>query len=100
MAECNDKNCHIHGTLSVRGASIVGKVVSAKAKYTAVVERPMIMKITKYKRYARRRSKVQAHCPECMDVKVGDTVRIRECRKISRTKAWTVTEVLKKGEEE
>lgn len=100
MAECNDKNCHVHGTLSIRGASITGKVVSAKAKHTVVVERPMMKKITKYKRYAKSRSKVQAHCPECMEVNVGDTVRIRECRKISKTKAWAVTDVLKKGEGE
>lgn len=85
--------------LSVRGARLVGKVVSDKNKKTVVVERDMIKKITKYKRMARGRSRIQAHNPDEIGAKVGDIVRIGETRKISKTKSWTVIEIVSKAEE-
>ena len=94
---CNDVNCFVHGTLSVRGATRSGTVVSDKGKRTVIVERPEIKYISKYKRYARSRSRIPAHCPDCLGAKVGDEVKIAECRKISKTKAWTVVEIIKKG---
>jgi len=96
--ECSDKNCFVHGNLSIRGQVLEGKVVSAKAKNTVIVERPTVKYIKKYKRYARTSSKIPAHNPPCMNAKEGDMVKIGECRKISRTKAWSVIEILVKNE--
>ncbi len=98
LAECKDENCYVHGTLSVRGARITGRVVSDKGKRTVIVERDVTKKVTKYKRWARGRSRIPAHNPDCIGAKKGDMVRLGESRKISHTKAWTVLEVLK-GEE-
>ena len=98
MAECEDKNCHVHGNIAVRGARLTGKVVSDKGKRTVVVERAVAKKVSKYKRWARGRSRIPAHNPDCIGAKKGDTVRIGETRKISRTKAWTVLEILKGAE--
>jgi small subunit ribosomal protein S17 len=97
MVECNDKNCFVHGKLSLRGQVLIGTVVSAKAKNTVIVERPTVKMIRKYKRYARTSSKIPAHNPPCINAKEGDMVRIAECRKISRTKAWSVSEIIKKS---
>ncbi|MBD3398522.1 30S ribosomal protein S17 [Candidatus Micrarchaeota archaeon] len=85
--------------ISSRGARIVGRVVSDKNKKTVVVERDLMKKISKYKRMARERSRVQAHNPDEIEAKVGDIVRIGETRKISKTKSWIVLEVISKAEE-
>ncbi|HQT45366.1 MAG TPA: 30S ribosomal protein S17 [Candidatus Micrarchaeota archaeon] len=86
--------------LSVRGHTSVGTVVSDRMKKTVVVEKDALQYIAKYKRYARRKSRIPAHNPEGLKAKVGDLVRIAECRKISKTVAWTVVEILsRKGEE-
>jgi small subunit ribosomal protein S17 len=86
--------------LSVRGARIVGRVVSDKNKKTVVVERDVTKKITKYKRLARSRSRIQAHNPDEIGARTGDMVRIGETRKISKTKSWVVMEILSRSGEE
>ena len=84
--------------LSVRGARLVGRVVSDKGKKTVVVERDVTKKVSKYKRMARGRSRIPAHNPDEIGAKVGDTVRIGETRKISKTKSWVVLEIVSKTE--
>ena len=97
MVECNDPHCPIHGSLSTYGLEVEGKVVSNKARKMVVVERELLTYIPKYERYARSRSKLHAHLPECMEANVGDTVVIKQCRRLSKTKNWVVISV-KKGE--
>ncbi|VVC04277.1 30S ribosomal protein S17 [Candidatus Burarchaeum australiense] len=99
MAECNDVNCFVHGTIRTRGSMLEGKVVSDKARHTVIVERDLVRMVPKYERYARSSSRIPAHNPDCIAAKVGDVVQIAECRKISKTKAWTVVKILAKGEE-
>jgi small subunit ribosomal protein S17 len=52
--------------------------------------------VPKYERYLNRRSKVKAHNPVEISAKEGDTVIIKECRPISKTKKFVVVEVIKK----
>lgn len=92
--DCGDQKCFIHGNVRVRGQVLTGVVVSTKAKKTAIVERPRLIYISKYKRYARTKSRYAAHNPPCINAKVGDTVKIGECRKLSRTKSWMIIEVV------
>ncbi len=87
--ECDDPNCPYHGTLRIRGRIITGKVIKADAS-NVLVERGYLHYVPKYERYERRRSRIRAHKPPCMDVEVGDTVRIGECRPISKTKRFVV----------
>jgi len=98
MAECKDAKCFRHGSVKIRGGTLEGLVVSDKGKRTVIVERPLTKFIPKYQRSARTHSKVAAHNPDCIGAKEGDLVRIAECRKLSRTKAWSVVEVIKKAE--
>ncbi|BDC35386.1 MAG: 30S ribosomal protein S17 [Candidatus Methanoliparum thermophilum] len=91
--ECKDQNCPFHGILSIRGQVFVGKAVSQSDK-TIVVKRERNHYVKKYKRYERRTSKIHAHNPPCIKVNKGDTVRIAECRPISKTVSFVVIEKL------
>ncbi|MCA1939391.1 MAG: 30S ribosomal protein S17 [Caenispirillum bisanense] len=66
-----------------------GVVVSDKTDktITVVVERRFMHPV--YKKFIRRTKKYAAH-DEANQFKVGDVVRIRECRPISKTKTWEV----------
>jgi small subunit ribosomal protein S17 len=91
--ECDDVNCPFHGTLPVRGQVITGKVVSDKMRGSVVVARDYLHFVKKYKRYEKRSSKLHAHNPPCIGAKVGDNVKIAECRPLSKTKTFVVVEV-------
>jgi len=82
---CNDRNCPFHGDLPVRGRVFEGVVASAKMDKTVIVKRDYLHYVPKFKRYERRRSRIPAHNPPCINAKEGDTVRIAECRPISKT---------------
>ena len=76
--------------------TLQGRVVSDKMQktVTVLVERkvkhPVIGKImTRSKKY-------HAHI-EGLETTAGDLVQIEECAPISKTKAWTVTQVLEKS---
>jgi len=93
--ECNDKHCPFHGTLSVRGKLFDGKVVSAKAKNTIVLQKESPIYFTKFKRYARGKSTIHAYKPSCIDAEEGDSVLTAECRPISKSVSFVVVEVRK-----
>jgi len=90
--KCNDKNCPFHGTLPVRGQIIEGVVVSDRMQKTVVVKKKYKRYIPKYERYEWRSGKYQAHNPPCINAKVGATVKIMECRPLSKTKTFVVIE--------
>lgn len=73
----------------------VGIVTGNKMQKTVVVT--VVRQVTHplYKRVVRRRKKFLAH-DEKGECQVGDTVRIRECRPLSRKKRWRVVEVVAK----
>lgn len=98
MENCGDKNCPFHGNLSTRGRVLTGLVIKAKAPKTVIVQRDYLTKVPKYERYKRSRSKIPAHLPPCMKVKVGDTVTIAETRQVSKTKNFVVIKVESSGE--
>ena len=87
---CQDKNCPIHGQISVRGKSIEGVVIRKKANKTAVIQMEKIKYIRKYERYMKKTVKLPVHCPECMDINIGDVVQVGETRKISKTKSFVI----------
>ena len=89
---CADRNCPFHGYLPVRKKTIEGRVVSAKMQGTLVVQRDYAYYHRKFMRYERRRSRIPAHNPPCIEAKEGDTVRIAECRPLSKTVSYVVVE--------
>lgn len=90
--KCDDKNCPFHGSLRVRGRQFYGVVISAKMHSTATVEWVRTVHIPKYERYEKKRSKVKAHNPKCINAAEGDLVRIAECRPLSKTKNFVIVE--------
>jgi len=66
-----------------------GVVVSDTNDKTVVVQVERRFMHPVYKKFIRRTKKYQAH-DAANAFKVGDMVRIRECRPISRTKRWEV----------
>jgi len=89
---CNDRNCPVHGSLKTRGLVLEGKVVSDKMQGTVIVQKESMIKVKKYERYRRMRSKVPAHNPPCINARKGDSVRIMECRRLSKTVSFAVVE--------
>lgn len=92
---CEDIKCPWHGSIALRGRIFIGKVISSKARKTAVVEWGHTHYLPKYERYERRHSRIVAYNPLCIEAKKGNIVRIMECRPISKTKSFVVIEVLK-----
>lgn len=95
--ECTDSKCPIHGSLKTHGYSVEGIVVSDKLGKTIIVEHAYTTFLKKYERSLRKNSRVPAHNPPCMNAKVGDHVRISGTRRLSKTKAFVVTKVIKRG---
>jgi len=90
--KCDNKNCTVHGSLVTRGRTFVGTVTSTKAQHTATIEWSRRKHIPKYERYMVQRTRVQAHCPPCLEATRGDKVRITECRPLSKTKKFVIIE--------
>jgi len=75
---------------------ITGKVISAYQK-TVVVQIDRRVPHPLYIKIINRTSKFYAH-DEDMKAKVGDVVRIRETKPVSKLKRWRVVEVIDGGE--
>ncbi len=74
----------------------VGVVESDACGKTRKVVIHYSMKHPKYGKYIRRRTVLQVHDEDNVS-KLGDTVEIAECRRISKTKSWVFVRVLKEG---
>jgi len=74
----------------------IGSVVSNKMAKTIVVEVTRRVPHPAYKRIVSKRKKFYAHDPQ-ETAKVGDVVRIVECRPMSKLKRWELGEVIRKA---
>ena len=70
---------------------LTGRVTSDKQDKTVTVLVARRVMHPLYKKFIRRSKKYAAH-DEINECKVGDTVRIEECRPISKRKTWIVVE--------
>ncbi len=70
---------------------MIGKVVSNKMEKSVVVRVDRRLMHPLYKKFITRSKKYTAH-DETDSLNVGDTVRIRECRPLSRRKRFEVIE--------
>ena len=75
------------------GRTMIGKVVSDKMQKTIVVVVERTVKHPKYGKIMRRRTRLHAH-DENQVCKIGNTVRIRETRPLSKMKSWVLVEVI------
>ena len=73
-----------------------GRVVSDKMDKTIVVVAETRVPHPVYGKIVRKSVKFKAH-DEQNDAKIGDTVRIMECRPLSRDKRWRLVEVVERA---
>ena len=71
-----------------------GEVVSGKSDKTIVVKVKRRVRHPLYKKVVTRYKKFYVH-DEQNAAKVGDAVRIQECRPLSKLKRWELVEVVK-----
>jgi small subunit ribosomal protein S17 len=73
-----------------------GVVVSDKSSKTRLVSVERTYRHSLYDRVLRSKSKFAVH-DEQNASKAGDTVKIMECRPLSKTKRWVLVEVINKA---
>ena len=74
----------------------VGKVVSDKMDKTVVVAIADRVAHPLYKKIVGRTYKLKAH-DEKNDAGIGDTVKVMECRPLSKDKRWRLVEIIEKA---
>ena len=74
----------------------VGEVVSTKMQKTIIVEVARRVPHPLYKRIMNKRKRFYAHDEEGQ-AKMGDVVRIIECRPLSKLKCWRLGEVIRRA---
>lgn len=77
--------------------SVVGRVVSDKMDKTATVLIERMVRHPVYGKYIRRSTKLHVHDAD-NSCRIGDTVRIRETRPLSKSKSWTLVEVVERAQ--
>jgi small subunit ribosomal protein S17 len=73
-----------------------GRVVSDKMDKSIVVAIERVVKHPIYGKFIKRTTKVHAH-DETNECGLGDTVEIKECRPLSKTKSWTLVKIVEKA---
>jgi small subunit ribosomal protein S17 len=74
----------------------IGAVVSNKMDKSATVLVERKVKHPLYGKFVKKSTKLHVH-DENNECTIGDTVRIRECRPMSKTKSWTLVEIMEKA---
>ncbi|MCK5321079.1 30S ribosomal protein S17 [Candidatus Pacearchaeota archaeon] len=99
--ECKDRLCPTHGDrkLKMRGRTFEGVVVK-KLPGRITIQFERMLKLSKYERYEKRKTKIHARLPNCMsdNVEVGDLIQIAETRPISKMIHFVVSKVIKTKE--
>ena len=83
-------------TKTVNKKEFTGVVVSDKMDKTIVVRVSTKMLHPLYKKYVKRSKKYKTH-DEQNEAHIGDTVKIRECKPISKEKCWTLKEIIERA---
>ena len=73
--------------------TMTGRVISDRMDKTVVVVVERLQHHALYGKVLRRRKSYKAH-DEARTCRVGDLVRLEECRPLSKEKRWRVVEVL------
>ena len=77
--------------------ALTGRVTSNKMDKTITVAIERLVKHPVYGKYVRRTTKLHAH-DENNECREGDLVTIRQCRPLSKTKAWMLVSVVERAQ--
>jgi small subunit ribosomal protein S17 len=96
--ECRDRFCPTHGKdkLKLRGRTFEGEVVK-KLPGRVSIQFERMVSLPKYERYEKRKTKLHARLPSCLEdsVFVGDRIQIAETRPISKMIHFVVSKLIK-----
>ena len=92
----SDSNAKTAGDTGVHMHTATGKVVSNKMTKTIVVSVDRQWIHPMYGKRLKRSTKLHAH-DEKGECAIGDLVEIRECRRLSATKHWTLVKIVRKA---
>ena len=81
--ETNHVSNNTVGTAVTRGRAFEGFVVK-KFPMRVVIEMERTVYVQKYERFFKKKMRMHARLPQGMDVQLGDLVRVRECRPLSK----------------
>lgn len=81
-----------------RGRVFKGEVIR-KFPGRITIEFERTIKVHKYERFLKKKTRIHAHLPEHIDADEGDIVKIQECRPLSKTIHFMVIEIIQKAEE-
>jgi len=99
--ECKDRLCPKHGDikLKLRGRTFEG-IVIRKVYNKVTIQFDRMLRLPKYERYEKRKTKIHARLPDCMknDVSIGDLIQITETRPISKMIHFVVSKIIKTKE--
>jgi small subunit ribosomal protein S17 len=84
-----------NGKVGRKRNEVVGEVISDKMQKTISVKVFSLVRHAKYGKFMRQSSVFKAH-DEKNEAKQGDIVKIFETRPLSKTKRWTLTEIIEK----
>jgi len=73
--------------------TLTGLVVSDKMDKSAVIKVERKVRHPLYGKYIRRSTKLHIH-DENNECRAGDTVSVKQCRPLSKTKSWTLVEII------
>ena len=76
--------------------TVTGKVISDKMDKTSTVLVERRIRHAKYGKMIRRSTKLHAH-DEDNTCGIGDIVRIKQSRPLSKTKTWALVEIVEKA---
>lgn len=96
--KCKDKKCPIHGQLSIHGRYFRGRVKKIIGQ-RVMIEFERLIYIKKYERFSKASTKLHAYLPKCLidKIKIGDIVKIGECRPLSKIIHFAVIEKIEGG---
>ena len=77
--------------------TLSGRVTSDKMNKTVTVAIERLVKHPVYGKYVRRTTKLHAH-DENNECREGDLVTIKQCRPLSKTKAWMLVSVVDRAQ--
>lgn len=76
--------------------TVTGRVVSNKMEKSGTVLVERRVRHPMYGKFITRSTKYHFH-DDANEVNIGDVVRIKSCRPLSKTKSWTLDEVITKA---
>jgi len=89
---CEDSHCPFHSGFKVKGRIFSGTITKLSGTKTVTLEFLRQFYLQKYERFEKRKTRIHVHNPPCISLKVGDAVKVMECRPISKMKNFVVIE--------